>query len=198
MRDDVSVPAGPAPIRRQRAVEVFHNRFGTLYNDEVVSPGGAAGRYLRWQWSHTGVVVVPTGPDGLAFVPTFRYPVGSASLEFPRGGCEPDESPQDAAVRELEEETGYGCERSSLRSLGVLHAETGLIESGVHVLTAEVKHVDGLAARPEAMESVTDPVWATHDEVLEWLRNGRITCGVTLAALALALAERAGEPRPAR
>jgi 8-oxo-dGTP pyrophosphatase MutT (NUDIX family) len=197
MPKDDTAPV-PTPIRRRRAVEVFGNRYGTLYNDEVESPAGLAGRYLRWQWSHTGVVVVPTGPAGFALVPTFRYPVGEVSLEFPRGGCEPDETPAQAAARELEEEAGYLCDPSSLRPLGILHAETGLIESGVHAFVAEVGGREGGAARPEAMESVTEPVWASRSEVLRWLREGRITCGVTLAALVLALADGGGDGSPLR
>jgi 8-oxo-dGTP pyrophosphatase MutT (NUDIX family) len=183
MGDATSAHAVPAPIRRVRAVEVFGNRFGTLYDDEVTSPSGAVGRYLRWQWSQQGVVIVPTGPGGYAFLPTYRYPIGDVSLEFPRGGCDEGEDPARAAVRELLEETGYACEEP--RPLGALHAETGLIESRVHVFAARVTGRPG-AARPEEMESVTEPVWATSDEVRGWLRKGALTCGVTLAALLLA------------
>ncbi|MFF3001779.1 NUDIX hydrolase [Kitasatospora sp. NPDC057940] len=175
--------AAPAPIRRRQAVEVFGNRFGRLYNDEVVAPGGTAGNYLRWQWSQTGVVVVATGPDGIALVPSYRYPVGAASLEFPRGGCEPGEPPEEAAARELREETGLVA--STVESLGLIHADTGLIENGIHVCRATVLPGGTTTARPEAMESVTDPVWVSPDLMAHWLRQGRITCGVTLAAFAL-------------
>ncbi|MGW4205951.1 NUDIX hydrolase [Streptomyces sp. NPDC004726] len=183
MDDATSAQAVPAPIRRRKAVEVFHNRFGTLFDDEVESASGAAGRYLRWQWSQEGVVVVPTGPDGYAFVPTYRYPVGEVSLEFPRGGCESGEPPARAAERELLEETGYRCEEP--RALGVIHAETGLIESKVHVFVARIT-APRAAARPETMESFAEPVWALPGEIPAWLRKGAVTCGVTLAALALA------------
>ncbi|MFF0449792.1 NUDIX hydrolase [Streptomyces sp. NPDC004609] len=185
MGDAMSEHAVPAPIRRRRAVKVFGNRFGTLYDDEVESPSGTAGRYLRWQWAQEGVVVVPTGPRGYAFVPTYRYPIGEVSLEFPRGGCEPGEAPARAAEREMREETGYACE-GQLRPLGVIHAETGLIESRVHVFAARVADGPPAAATSDPMESVTEPVWASPDEVLTWLRKGAVTCGVTLAALALA------------
>lgn len=87
-------PGTPAPIRQDRAVEVYANRFGHLYDDEVVFPGGTEGRYLRWQWSQQGVVVVPVGPQGMALLPMYRYPVGAVSLEFPRGGCAPGEAPR--------------------------------------------------------------------------------------------------------
>ncbi|MCX4639085.1 NUDIX hydrolase [Streptomyces sp. RPA4-5] len=196
MDNEASAHAEPPPILRQRAVEVFRNRFGALFNDEVLSPSGKQGRYLRWQWSHCGVVIVPIGPDGLAFVPTYRYPIGEVSLEFPRGGCETDEDPAVAAVRELREETGFDCAPSALRPLGVIHAETGLIESDVHVFAAEV-HPTGSAgapsaAEPEAMESVAEPLWASRTEVVKWLQSGSVTCGVTLAALALAIADGCG------
>ncbi|WP_327188344.1 NUDIX hydrolase [Streptomyces xinghaiensis] len=196
MDNETSAHAQPPPIRRQRAVEVFRNRFGALFNDEVLSPSGKPGRYLRWQWSHSGVVIVPRGQDGLAFVPTYRYPIGEVSLEFPRGGCEAHEDPAVAAARELREETGFDCAPSALRPLGVIHAETGLIESDVHVFAAEVRPTGSAdappAAEPEAMESVAEPVWASRTEVVKWLQSGSVTCGVTLAALALALADDSG------
>ncbi|MEU0936901.1 MULTISPECIES: NUDIX hydrolase [unclassified Embleya] len=183
---DQETPGSPAPIRRQRAVEVFGNRYGRLYNDDVLSPGGRAGKYLRWQWSHTGVVVVARGPAGIALVPTYRYPLGAASLEFPRGGCEAGESPADAGARELREEAGLIA--ATTRDIGLLHAETGLIESAVHVVSATVLGGPAEVARPETMESVAEPVWVSHEGMLDLLGQGRVTCGVTLAAFALVLA----------
>ncbi|MFE3505588.1 NUDIX hydrolase [Kitasatospora sp. NPDC059146] len=187
MTIDDRTSAAPAPILRHEAVEVFANRFGQLNNDLVVGPGGAPGKYLRWQWAQTGVVVVPVGPEGIALVPSYRYPVGAVSLEFPRGGCEPGESPEEAAARELREETGLSA--SSVRTLGLVHADTGLIETGIHVCCATVLPSEEGSARPEAMESVSPPVWVSPEEMAEWLRGGRITCGVTLAAYALAAAD---------
>lgn len=157
----------PAPIRRVREVAVFRNRFGTLFNDDVVAPSGAAGQYLRWQWNQDGVVVVPVSSAGYALVPAYRYPVHAASIEFPRGGVEGDEELAAAAARELREETGLICEAP--RRLGLIHADTGIIASSI----------------PEAMESVSEPVWIAPAELPRWLADGRITCGVTLAALAL-------------
>lgn len=182
------VAAAPAPIRRVREVPVFRNRFGTLYNDDVVAPSGAAGQYLRWQWHKEGAVVIPVGPAGYAFVTSYRYPIQAASLEFPRGAGEDKESLAAAAARELREETGLVCE--SLESLGVIHADTGILAAPVHVYVAEVDVAAAEEARPEAMESLTEPVWVTPEELPQWLAQGRITCGITLAALALLQARR--------
>lgn len=50
---------------------------------------------------------------------------------------------------------------------------------------AEVDVASTGPAEPEAMESLSEPVWATPEELPGWLAEGRITCGITLAALAL-------------
>ncbi|MPY36373.1 NUDIX hydrolase [Streptomyces adustus] len=186
MTTDRPTPGTPAPIRRERAVEVYGSRFGNLYDDEVVFPGGSAGRYLRWQWKQQGVVVVPMGPEGLALLPMYRYPVGAVSLEFPRGGCDPGEAPEAAAARELKEESGLTA--LSVRQVGTLHADTGLIATQTHVCVAEVHPVGRTAARPETSESVAEPVWASYNAMALWLREGRITCAITIAAYAVAMA----------
>jgi ADP-ribose pyrophosphatase len=177
----------PAPIRRRQEVEVFGNRFGRLYNDEVVFPSGTEGRYLRWQWNQRGVVVVPVGPSGLALVPSYRYPVGASSLEFPRGGCEPDEDVQMAAARELKEESGLTA--ISVRTIGQIHTDTGLIETSAHVCLAVVQSPENAQARPEETESVAAPIWLPQDRLLDGIRQGRITCAITMAAFAVAMAE---------
>ncbi|MCX0247723.1 NUDIX hydrolase [Streptomyces drozdowiczii] len=173
----------PAPIRRVREVPVFRNRFGTLYNDDVVAPSGATGQYLRWQARKEGAVVVPVGPAGYAFVSHYRYPIQAASLEFPRGSSEDEEGLAAAAVRELREETGLVC--ASLRPLGTIHADTGILAAPIRVYAAEVDVATAESAEPEAMESLTEPVWVTPEDLPGWLAEGRITCGITLAALAL-------------
>ncbi|MFC8535658.1 NUDIX domain-containing protein [Streptomyces sp. NPDC057249] len=175
--------AAPAPIRRVREVPVFRSRYGTLFNDDVVAPSGATGQYLRWQARKEGAVVVPVGPAGYAFVASYRYPIQATSVEFPRGSSEGGEGLAAAAARELREETGLVC--ASLRPLGVIHADTGILAAPVQAYVAEVDGAAGGPAEPEAMESLSEPVWVTPGELPQWLAEGRITCGITLAALAL-------------
>src|SRR5689334_20415204 len=119
----------PPPIRRKRANEVFGNVYGSLYDDEVVSSAGVPGRYLRWKWSNPGVVVIPRWRDLIALIPSYRYPIGAVSLELPRGGRDPDESVEEAATRELFEETGLAA--VSTTQLGAIYPDTGLIESAI-------------------------------------------------------------------
>ena len=80
--------------------------------DTVELPNGKS---AEREWiSHLGAVcVVPILPDGRVIVEKqFRYPVGRVLLEIPAGKLDSaDEDPQEAAKRELHEETGYTADR---------------------------------------------------------------------------------------
>ncbi|MFI0406132.1 NUDIX hydrolase [Actinomadura sp. 3N508] len=151
----------------------------------MVSPHGRRGRYLRWQWRDDGVVAVPHRDGRFALVPMFRYPIGRVSLEFPRGAREPDEAATTAALRELREEAGLAGSEAVV--VGRLHAETGLIESPVDVVRVDVPAGAECALSPEAMESVGAPWWLSGADIARHVGEGRITCGITLAALAIVL-----------
>lgn len=56
-----------------------------------------------------GVTVLAFTPGGeLVMVEQWRHPVQKVTLELPAGIIDPGETPEQAAVRELREETGYG------------------------------------------------------------------------------------------
>lgn len=56
-----------------------------------------------------GVMVVALTPGGeLVMVEQWRPPLQRVTLELPAGIIDPGETPEQAAVRELREETGYG------------------------------------------------------------------------------------------
>ena len=60
------------------------------------------------------VVVATTAPGHLLLVRQFRPSVEGATLELPSGHVDPGETPEQAARRELGEETGYDAGRLEL------------------------------------------------------------------------------------
>ncbi len=162
---------------------VFASAFGTLFNDDVRAPAGTAGQHLRWRWSQPGVVAIATLGHEVALVPAFRYPVAAVSLEFPRGGAEPGETPVETGCRELAEETGLTATTGEV--VGTVHADTGLIETPVTIVRLQVTDRRGGANRAEELESFADPVWLDRAGVLAAISAGQLRCGLTLAALAL-------------
>lgn len=86
---------------------VYHGAILDFYTDTVRLPNGhTAGRELS---RHVGAVcVVPMTDDGRVIVERqFRYPLGETILEIPAGKRDSkSEPPEEAARRELREETG--------------------------------------------------------------------------------------------
>ena len=91
-----------------RSELIFDGTILHLYRDDIRLPGG--GKAHREIIRHIGAVcVIPLLDDGRVVMERqYRYPVDEVILEIPAGKLDAkDEDPRKAALRELEEETGY-------------------------------------------------------------------------------------------
>ena len=73
-------------------------------------------------------------------VEQFRPPVGQVTVEFPAGLIDEGETPEDAALRELREETGYVGEKCRVvpQVSRQVNMSPGLTDETVHVVVVEV------------------------------------------------------------
>lgn len=114
---------------------LFAGKVVSLRVDRVVLPDGREAR--REVVEHPGAVaVVPLLPDGrVVLVRQYRHAVGRALLEIPAGTLdEPGESLEDAALRELAEETGYRAAR--LTKLAAFYTAPGFCTEELTVFLA--------------------------------------------------------------
>ena len=88
---------------------VYDGRILNLRVDQVMLGNGKTA--TREVIEHRGAAaIVPIIQErNVVLVRQFRYAIATDLLEVPAGTMERGEQPEECAVRELEEETGYGC-----------------------------------------------------------------------------------------
>jgi ADP-ribose pyrophosphatase len=173
-------------IRTVREHEVYRNELVTVFDDEVVFPGGRAGHYVRVDMvgEGTGVVLLPTHAGRVALVRTYRYPIATQQWALPRGLSHGADVMTTARV-ELREE--LGVTDATLAILGHVTPDSGLLSSRVAIVHATLTSA---SLAPADTEEVSESRWLTADEITAQIASGRLEDGFTLAALALARALR--------
>ncbi|MFG0329010.1 MAG: NUDIX hydrolase [Phycisphaerales bacterium] len=113
---------------------------------------------------HPGaVVVLPVFDDGdYLFIRNRRIPIGDTLWELCAGTLEADESPADAASRELIEETGYRAE--SIDRIGGFYSSPGMSDEYLHAFIARgLTEVGQRLERDEEIDAVRVSPARVHD-----------------------------------
>jgi ADP-ribose pyrophosphatase len=159
-------------IHRGRKIEVLL--------DSTVLPDGTVIR--RDVILHPGAVVILPMVDArhVCLLRNHRFIVDETLWELPAGTLEPGEPPERAAIRELQEETGYvaGC----WQKLTAAYASPGCLSEMMHIFVAE--DLTAGPARPEKDE-VLEPHVIEWSKALDWATNGTIRDVKTIAGLLL-------------
>lgn len=71
-------------------------------------------------------------------VEQYRPPVKCRVLEHPAGLMDKGETPEEAALRELHEETGVIVQKDDLIDLGVVFSGVGMTDEEVHIYAVEI------------------------------------------------------------
>ncbi len=93
-----------------------------------------------------GVSILPIRAGKVLLQRQYRYPVRSWQWELPGGFIDAGETPEQAAARELKEETGYDAEE--LVSLGAFYPSFGSTNEKIHLFYAKCGEAGESAKEP--------------------------------------------------
>jgi len=143
-------------------------------------PAQAEGDFIVCESADWVLVIAITADGDVVFVRQYRHGLRQVVLELPGGVIDPGESPEEAAVRELQEETGYAA--GSVRHLGRLMPNPALNDAHCHVVLAEGCWLGGGQDFDpfEQIEVVLHPL----ADVPELIQSGRLSHALAIAALA--------------
>lgn len=113
---------------------IYRGKILNLRVDTVELPDGRTSKREIVEHS-AAVIIVPVKEDGqLLLVRQYRSATGRTALELPAGNIEPGEELESAALRELQEETGY--EAQKLVRLCSFFSTPGFSDEELHLFFA--------------------------------------------------------------
>lgn len=112
--------------------QLLKTRVMTVNQIHSQGPDGQEGDYIVMD-APDWVIVIPEIDGKFLTVKQWRHGERALSIEFPGGVINPGEKPQDAALRELKEETGYDAK---VIYLGSVNPNPALMSNHVHFFAA--------------------------------------------------------------
>lgn len=164
----------PVPVARKT---VFESPWTRL---EALDVTGAAQPYYRLLEPPGVICVVLSATGDFVMVRQPRPAIEGYTLEFPAGSIEAGETPEDAARREVREETGM--EVSALACVGIMHPLPNRMNCLQRLFVAVAKSSD--AARPQEIDTETKIV--PRRDFCDLMRRERPHCIVAIGAIKLA------------
>ena len=158
---------------------IYDSSWCKLRCDDIVLPDGTTGEHHVFEVPNATVVVPVLESGELVLIGQYRHPHGRTCWEVPAGRLDPGESPEQAAVREVREESG--CEVGRLVPLPGFFPINGISDHWVDAFCAlDCRQTAGLALDPT--ERIV-PRRFTADQVRGLLDGGKIVDGFSALAL---------------
>lgn len=163
-------------------ITVYKGKILNLEVDDVKLPDGTFSK--REIVRHSGgAAVLYVKDNAVLLVKQFRYAYGKEIYEIPAGKLNSGEDPESAAVRELEEETGF---RAQVERYACVYPTPGYTDEIIHIyrVVSAVRTCQNLD-KGEFLNVEFIPL----EKVIEMINSGEIADGKTLVAIYKYLAE---------
>jgi len=152
-----------------------------------VSREGVEGDYIIMD-APDWAIVIAEKDDKFLMVKQWRHGEAALSIEFPGGVIDKGESPEEAARRELEEETG--CKAAKITKLGLVNPNPALFSNHVHFFLAEGLEATGKQSLDE--DEFINCIELSKEEVLQGMGTEAFPHAIMGMALSLYIKHNGG------
>jgi 8-oxo-dGTP pyrophosphatase MutT (NUDIX family) len=160
------------------------NPYFSVLLQDVVVPDGSHRTYFTLHFPTPAVGIVARRGTDVLLLKQYRFIVDEYVWAIPSGGVADGETPRDAAVRELLEETGHTAR--SLAPLMHCYASYGCSDQRYEIFLAEGLEESG---SPIDGNEVLEFRWFSKEELLALIASNGIVDNLSLSPLLLVLLE---------
>lgn len=139
--------------------------------------------YSQLNTSDSTAALIINDAGEILLIQSVRPAVGELSWEIPRGNIQDEETPAEAAARELKGRTSFIVSSNHLLSLGFMNPDNGILNTKLHMFlhkTSQPRHA--MSYVPDGVE-VKAIKWVHKNRVITAIRTNEITDSVTIATL---------------
>jgi ADP-ribose pyrophosphatase len=152
----------------------------TIVEDNVELPNGHRTKYIYQVGGHDAVTVIAMRDSSLLIQQEYSYPPDQTMYQFPGGGIEQNEQPEEAALRELKEESGY---TGTPTYLGFYFPNNRRSSNKMHVIL--VDNVTECTKEGGDAEEFITSEWVSRDTLHTMITEGKIVNYSILAGITL-------------
>ncbi|MDT0266911.1 NUDIX hydrolase [Streptomyces sp. DSM 44915] len=171
--------------------QIYDDPWLDLWLYDVEQPDGRRYEHHVIKLRHLAVTVLLDEQRRVLLLWRHRFVTDTWAWELPMGLIEAGESPEEAAVREAVEETGW--RPGTLRPLIYSEPANGITDAEHHVFLSEDAVWSGPPTEVNEAERIE---WVPLTEVLGMVQRREIVSGATLVGLLALLADRAAPAAP--
>lgn len=156
---------------------MYDGKILQLYVDDVETYNGIKTK-REFVAHHGGAAILFFQNNKILLERQFRYAYKEEVWEIPAGKLEKDEDPKEAAIRELEEETGYKANK--IENLGVIYPSVGYTNEKIYLYAvSDAYKTSTNFDKDEFIESAFFSI----EEVKQMIQDGTIKDTKTICAL---------------
>lgn len=168
--------------KRLKSRIVYSNPWIVVEEDQVRLPNGHTTIYgVVTSRTHFVGIVPLIDRSTVILIRQYRYIQDEVTWEIPSGGIEEEESPKQAAQRELRQEIGYEAQQLSL--VNIMHSNKSIMRDKGYIYVAE--GLSPAKATPDETEDIKI-IAVPLQKAVAMVRNYEITDCVSIIGLLLA------------